>query len=84
MAVLMSLGVLVYGFSTTICLLNIVCPQAAPTALKNIGWKYYLCFIIPSALAAGAVLRWWPDTMGLNLEECERVFGDEEGHFGVW
>ncbi|KUJ19368.1 general substrate transporter [Mollisia scopiformis] len=65
-----------------IALLNIIWLQAAPTALKNIGWKYYLCFIIPSALAAGVILRWFPDTRGLSLEECARVFGDEVELFG--
>lgn len=65
-----------------ICLLNIIWLQAAPTALKNIGWKYYLCFIIPSALASLVVLRWFPDTRGLSLEECARVFGDEGELFG--
>lgn len=65
-----------------ICLLNIIWLQAAPTALKNIGWKYYLCFIIPSALASLVVLKWFPDTRGLSLEECARVFGDEDELFG--
>lgn len=65
-----------------ICLLNIIWLQAAPTALKNIGWKYYLCFIIPSALASLVILKWFPDTRGLSLEECARVFGDEKELFG--
>jgi hypothetical protein len=65
-----------------ICLLNIIWLQAAPTALKNIGWKYYLCFIIPSSLAALVILKWFPDTRGLSLEECASIFGDETELFG--
>jgi len=60
-----------------IALLNIVWLEAAPAALKNIGWKYYLCFIIPSSLAAGLILCYWPNTNGLALEEIARLFGDE-------
>ncbi|KAK3316751.1 MFS transporter [Apodospora peruviana] len=65
-----------------ICLLNIIWLQAAPTALENIGWKYYLCFIIPSSIAAVLILLFWPDTNGMPLEEVARLFGDEEELFG--
>ena len=65
-----------------ICLLNIIWLQAAPTALENIGWKYYLCFIIPSSIAAVLILAFWPDTNGLPLEEIARIFGDEDELFG--
>lgn len=65
-----------------ICLLNIVWLQAAPTALENIGWRYYLCFIVPSSLCAGLILKFWPDTNGLPLEEVARIFGDEDELFG--
>jgi hypothetical protein len=65
-----------------ICVMNIIWLQAAPTALKNIGWKYYLCFIIPSSLAALVILKWFPDTRGLSLEECAAIFGDETELFG--
>lgn len=66
---------------SAICLLNIIWLQAAPTALKNIGWKYYLCFIIPSSLAAIVILKWFPDTNSLSLEECATLFGDDEELF---
>ncbi|KAF8860443.1 MFS general substrate transporter [Acephala macrosclerotiorum] len=54
-----------------IALLNIIWLQAAPTALKNIGWKYYLCFIIPSSIAAAVILKWFPDTRGGESEVVE-------------
>ena len=66
-----------------ICLMNIIWLQAAPTALKNIGWKYYLCFIIPSSLAALVILKWFPDTRGLSLEECAAIFGDKTELFDL-
>ena len=64
-----------------ICLPNIIWLQAAPTALENIRWKYYLCFIIPSSIAAILILIYWPDTNGLPLEEIARIFGDEDELF---
>ena len=33
-------------------------------------------------LASLVILKWFPDTKGLSLEECARVFGDEEELFG--
>ncbi|KAK0713691.1 hypothetical protein B0T26DRAFT_718123 [Lasiosphaeria miniovina] len=65
-----------------ICLLSAVWLQVAPTALENIGWRYYLCFIIPSSIAAVLILRYWPDTNGMPLEEAARLFGDEDEMFG--
>ena len=38
-----------------ISLMNIIWLQSAPTAFANIGWKFYLAFIIPGTL--GAVVR---------------------------
>lgn len=51
--------------------------QAAPTAFKNIGWKFYLVFIITGALGAAVFWFLYPDTRGLPLEEIAAVFGDE-------
>ncbi|KAF2642444.1 MFS transporter [Massarina eburnea CBS 473.64] len=67
-----SLGVAV------ISLTNIVWLQAAPVAFINIGWKFYLVFIIPSAIGGVAMWFWFPDTNGLPLEEIAAIFGDEE------
>lgn len=68
----MSLGV------AMISLTNIVWLQSAPTAFQNIGWYFYLCFIIPGTI--GAVLMWFffPDTLGLPLEEVAAIFGDHD------
>lgn len=58
--------------------MNIIWLQAAPTAFDKIGWKFYLCFIIPGTI--GGIIMWvyWPDTNGLPLEEVAAIFGDEE------
>jgi hypothetical protein len=61
-----------------ISFMNIIWLQAAPTAFEKIGWKFYLCFIIPGTI--GGVLMWifWPDTRGLPLEEIAAIFGDAD------
>lgn len=68
----MSLGV------AMISLMNIVWLQSAPTAFANIGWKFYLAFIVPGAV--GSVIMWFffPDTLGLPLEEVAAIFGDHD------
>ena len=61
-----------------ISLMNIVWLQSAPTAFANIGWKFYLAFIIPGTL--GSIIMWFffPDTLGLPLEEVAAIFGDHD------
>ena len=63
----------------SLCLGNIIWLQAAPTAFKTIGWKYYLFFIIITALGAFAAFFTFPDTRNVPLEEIARLFGDDEG-----
>ena len=60
-----------------ISLMNIMWLQAAPTAFENIGWKFYLAFIIPAFLFSIACWIWYPNTKGLALEEIAAIFGDE-------
>lgn len=48
----------------------------AATAFANIGWKYYLIFIIVPIVGL-PVLFYFPETKGLSLEEIAAVFGDE-------
>lgn len=61
-----------------ISLMNIIWLQSAPTAFANIGWKFYLAFIIPGSLGAIAMWLWFPDTKGKPLEEVAAMFGDED------
>jgi hypothetical protein len=61
-----------------ISLTNIVWLQSAPTAFVTIGWKFYLCFIIPGTIGAVCMWIWFPDTNGLPLEEVAAIFGDAD------
>lgn len=62
----------------TFSLTNIIWLQAAPTAFASIGWKFYLCLIIPSFFLALIVWFTFPDTRGKPLEEIAAMFGDED------
>jgi hypothetical protein len=61
-----------------VSLMNIMWLQAAPTAFATIGWKFYLCFIIPGTI--GGLCMWFlfPDTNGLPLEEVAAIFGGQD------
>ncbi|KAK0387729.1 hypothetical protein NLU13_3974 [Sarocladium strictum] len=58
----------------TLALMNVMWLSVAPTAFEAIGWKFYLCFIIPGFLCAGLILYYFPDTLGLPLEEINAIF----------
>jgi MFS family permease len=51
--------------------------EAAPTAFAQVGWKYYLLFIILTAINIPLVWYFFPETKGLSLEEIGEKFGDE-------
>ncbi|OQV06735.1 hypothetical protein CLAIMM_11266 isoform 1 [Cladophialophora immunda] len=57
-------------------LANVIFLTVAPTAFANIGWRYYLVFIILSGISAIVIFFVWPDTRGVPLEEIAALFGD--------
>ncbi|KAK5148110.1 hypothetical protein LTR04_000705 [Oleoguttula sp. CCFEE 6159] len=56
---------------------TLVYVEAAPTALANIQWKYYVTFICLTAINIAILYLWCPETKGLSLEEINGRFGDE-------
>ncbi|RVX66729.1 hypothetical protein B0A52_08922 [Exophiala mesophila] len=61
-----------------ICVMNIMWLQAAPTAFDTIGWRFFLCFVIPGIISATLMWIFFPDTLGVPLEEIARIFGDHQ------
>lgn len=61
-----------------ISLMNVIWLQATPTAFANIGWRFYLIFIIGCFVGGVLFLCFWPDTRGLPLEEIAAIFGDAD------
>lgn len=51
--------------------------EAAPTAFAQVGWKYYLLFIILTVINIPIIWWYFPETKGLSLEEIGEKFGDE-------
>ncbi|KAH7124478.1 general substrate transporter [Dactylonectria macrodidyma] len=52
--------------------------QAASTAFANIGWKFFLIFIIIPVIGTIYIALRFPETRGLPLEEVAMLFGDED------
>ncbi|KAH7254988.1 hypothetical protein B0J15DRAFT_559552 [Fusarium solani] len=67
----------------TLALMNAIWLSVAPTAFNDIGWKFYLCFIIPGCFCAFGILYYFPDTLGLPLEEIDAIFADKETILGI-
>lgn len=55
---------------------QVILAQASPTALANVGWRYYVFFIVMNLVVAGGVWFLLPETKGKTLEEISEVFGD--------
>ncbi|KAH8692581.1 general substrate transporter [Talaromyces proteolyticus] len=51
--------------------------EGAPTAFATIGWKYYLVFIVLTAINIPIMYFYLPETKGITLEEISGKFGDD-------
>jgi len=54
----------------------IVFTSAAPVAFDNVGWKYYLVFVILTAICVVVIYFTFPETKGVALEDIADIFGD--------
>ncbi|KAL4874356.1 putative hexose carrier protein [Aspergillus karnatakaensis] len=54
----------------------IVLSQITPTAMENVGWRYYALFIATNLAAALVYYFLLPETGGKTLEEIAELFGD--------
>lgn len=61
-----------------IALTDLVYLQATATAFANIGWKFFLIFIILSGIGTVFCYFFIPETKGIPLEEMAAIFGDTE------
>lgn len=66
----------------TICAINILWLQVAPTAFATIGYKFYMVFFIPGYMATAVLWFLYPNTLGMPLEEVAQLFGDQDEIYG--
>ncbi|KAF8139226.1 general substrate transporter [Mycena galopus ATCC 62051] len=52
--------------------------QASATAFANIGWKYFLLFIVITSIGFVIMCFVLPETKKIPLEEMAKIFGDTE------
>ncbi|KAF4454607.1 General substrate transporter [Fusarium austroafricanum] len=45
--------------------------------LKNIGWKFYMIFVVVTVVSTIAIWFTFPETQGLPLEEINLLFGEK-------
>jgi len=62
---------------------NFVVNMVTPVAIETIGWKYYLVFLIISAIVVPVVFVFYPETMGRSLEELEMMFSEGKSIAGI-
>ncbi|EJD39501.1 general substrate transporter [Auricularia subglabra TFB-10046 SS5] len=72
----------VRAVGTSVCTManwasNVLISQVSPIGLKNIGWKYYIVFVVTNIANMLIVLFFFPETKGKSLEEMDAVFGDQ-------
>ncbi|KIX98612.1 uncharacterized protein Z520_05913 [Fonsecaea multimorphosa CBS 102226] len=57
---------------------SILWGQSGPTAISNIGWRFFLVFICITVVTSFVIYWYFPDTQGKSLEEMALLFGDDD------
>jgi MFS family permease len=69
----MGMGASIFSQAAT----TVLYTELAATAFGEIGWKYYLVFIIVPLMGVLLVWKYFPETKGLSLEEIAAAFGED-------
>lgn len=56
---------------------NLVFAQFSPTALDNIGFRYFYVFFVFNVIALACYWFFYPETKGRTLEQMDELFGDQ-------
>jgi len=56
---------------------NVMISEVSPIALENVGWKFYILFIVLNAVDLVIITLFFPETKGKILEEMAVIFGDD-------
>ncbi|KAI0067207.1 general substrate transporter [Artomyces pyxidatus] len=55
---------------------NVMLSEVSPIGMANIGWKFYILFIVLNTIDFLVIALFFPETKGRSLEEMAEVFGD--------
>ncbi|KAK3072855.1 hypothetical protein LTR53_006041 [Teratosphaeriaceae sp. CCFEE 6253] len=58
-------------------ILNLIFAQFSPTALKNVGFRYFYAFFVFNICAVACYVFFYPETKGRTLEQMDELFGDQ-------
>ncbi|KAJ5986719.1 hypothetical protein N7451_011084 [Penicillium sp. IBT 35674x] len=56
--------------------INLIFAQFSPTALTNIGFRYFYVFFVFNIIAMICYILFFPETKGKTLEQMDVLFGD--------
>ncbi|KAJ5806044.1 uncharacterized protein N7503_003646 [Penicillium pulvis] len=56
--------------------INLIFAQFSPTALSNIGFRYFYVFFVFNIIAMICYILFFPETKGKTLEQMDLLFGD--------
>ncbi|EPS37792.1 hypothetical protein H072_8346 [Dactylellina haptotyla CBS 200.50] len=57
--------------------INLIFAQFSPTALDNIGFRYFYVFFVFNIIAVISYALFYPETKGKTLEQMDELFGDQ-------
>ncbi|KIM29846.1 hypothetical protein M408DRAFT_328641 [Serendipita vermifera MAFF 305830] len=57
---------------------NVLISQVSPIGMTNLGYRFYIVFVVTNICNGLIVYFFFPETKGKSLEEMDAVFGDQE------
>jgi hypothetical protein len=63
--------------TTSNWLLNLIFAQVSPTALAEVGFRYFYAFFVFNLCAVLCYYFFYPETRGKTLEQMDELFGDQ-------
>lgn len=62
-------------------IINFAVVMFTPPSISNIGWRTYIIFAVLNFSFLPVIYWFYPETMGKQLEDMDRLFADQPGEF---